>query len=98
VEREEVGLDKEKKQMTDIEFDILDELYFIKTFAQLQAVFNDQTVDLEQALWQLVEKDWVKIVDGSDQEIKVSKMEYCVQKDNLRFNATKSGLKAHNQV
>ena len=84
--------------MNDTEFELLDELYFMKTFEELEAIFGKTSFHLEQELWNLISKNWVKTLDSSDIEIGVTKEEFSDQKYNLRFNATKQGLIAHNQV
>lgn len=84
--------------MTDAEFDILDELYFARSFRDLEKTFQNVDFLLEEELWNLISKGWVKVMDLEDQEIRIEKEQYSNQKFNLRFNATKQGLKAHNQV
>jgi len=84
--------------MTDAEFEIMDELYFIKSYSDLERVFAKENFRLEGELWMLILKGWVKVIDGSDQEIGIEQEQYLDQKYNLRFNATKQGLMAHNQV
>jgi hypothetical protein len=84
--------------MTDIEYDILDELYFIKTLAQLRNTFQDLGTDLVQELWKLIDKKWVKALDELENEMVLTKDEYLKNCENLRFNATKKGLLVHNQI
>lgn len=84
--------------MTDAEFEILDELYFVKSFDDLTKIFQYEIFSLEEELWSLIAKGWVKIIDTEDQEIRLGKEQYSNQKFNLRFNATKQGLTAHNQI
>ncbi|HAR20795.1 MAG TPA: hypothetical protein DCR46_09030 [Cytophagales bacterium] len=84
--------------MNDVEYDILDELYFIKTLAQLRNTFQNSNLDLEEEIWSLIAKKWVKALDESDTEILLSKEEYLKNCENLRFNATKTGLLVHNQI
>ncbi len=84
--------------MSDAEYEILDELYFIKTFGELQGLFMSGEFHLEEELWKLIQKEWVKILGDQDEEIVLEKDEFMEQKTKFRFNATKKGLMAHNQV
>ncbi len=85
--------------MTDLEFDVLDELYFVQTFATLREALLD---DMEEAtlvsvLYDLAQKGWVKCLRPNKDEpihqealdIKRDYQQYC-------YLATKAGLMAHN--
>ena len=80
--------------MSDEEFDVLDELYFVQTFAFLQETLAWEDKHLLDTLTSLVEKGWVKCFTEPDQE--------CFETINLRevgkdllYLATKKGLMAH---
>lgn len=84
--------------MTDFEFDLLDELYFIKSIQELHFFFKDQTIDMRQELWAMIEKGWVKVLDRSDNELPITKEEYFQNCHSLWFNISKKGLMTHNQI
>jgi hypothetical protein len=80
--------------MSDEEFDVLDELYFVQTYAFLQDALAWEDKRLLDTLTSLVEKGWVKCFTAPDQE--------CFETINLQevgkellYLATKKGLMAH---
>lgn len=84
--------------MTDFEFDLLDELYFVKSMQELNSLFKDQTIDISTKLWTMIEKGWVKVMDRVDNELQVTKDEYITNCHSFLFNISKKGLMAHNQI
>ena len=84
--------------MTDPEFDILDELYFVKSLFDLEKVLECAQYDLKEELWKVILKGWAKAIDSHDQEMILTKEEFLNSSENLKFIATKKGLLAHNQV
>jgi len=84
--------------MTDTEFEILDELYFVKTIKELSTILAIDHAIILKEVENLLEKKWVKVLDLSDNEIEVTKTEYLSNYNQFRFNITKTGLIAHNQV
>lgn len=84
--------------MTDIEFEILDELYFVKTIQELCHILALEEAILVKEIGSLLEKKWVKILDLADHEIEITIEEYLSNYNQYRFNITKKGLIAHNQV
>ncbi len=84
--------------MTDFEFDLLDELYFVKSMQELNSLFKDQITDISAELWTMIEKGWVKVMDRADNELQVTKDEYITNCHSLLFNISKKGLMAHNQI
>ena len=46
--------------MTDLEYDLLDELYFVISFDALQNALNWVKLSIEEQLKNLLEKQWVK--------------------------------------
>jgi hypothetical protein len=82
--------------MSDLEFDVLDELYFIKSFDELLEATSLDEVVLVRTLLDLKQKDWIKpasIQDGHDIED-----HFDVEHDPRKYHflATKKGLLAHN--
>lgn len=84
--------------MTDLEYTILDELYFVTTFEELFSLLEIETEKLKNTLAMLIEKGWVKCFKGRDEEIAPNKLEFDTQYFNYAYLATKTGLLAHNQV
>ena len=46
--------------MTDLEYDVLDELYFVVSFRQLQDSLELEKDELKNVLQALLRKEWVK--------------------------------------
>lgn len=83
--------------MTDLEFDIMDELYFVISFEELQSTLDLQEDILRDQLEGLIRKGWVKCLKkGSDEEFdQVENFYFNYKKYN--FLATKAGLLMHNR-
>ena len=83
--------------MTNEEFDILDELYFVKGLDDLLFALQWDKEQVLSQLWNLIQKDWVKcFVDLT--EIEKPSHEYFTKEiSKMQFVATKSGLLAHNR-
>lgn len=92
------GRDEHWSKMTDTEFDILDELYFVKSFQELSRIFEQAKFDLQEELWLLINKKWVKVLDFSDKEVELTWEIFQQNKREYRFSATKKGLLVHNQI
>ncbi len=80
--------------MSDEEFDVLDELYFVQTYTFLKETLGWEDKKLLATLVLLLEKGWVKCYTEPDQE--------CFEAINLQevgkgllYLATKKGLMAH---
>ena len=84
--------------MTDQEFDILDELYFVQTFDALLQSTNLKEGDLKQGLYQLIDKGWVKCLNSLTEEVPNKKPDFNDRYKNYFYLATKAGLLAHNSV
>ena len=80
--------------MTDAEFDILDELYFVISFEDLQNQLNMDEMDLIEHLRTIFEKGWVRVFDDPDSAADVPFSTVSITSAFLL--ASKSGLKAHN--
>lgn len=89
--------------MTDIEYDILDELYFLHPFSHLQDNTTYPEKEILETLKQLLQKDWVKIYDENRKEIlslenKIFSLIFDKNYKNYYYLATKTGLKAHTSI
>ena len=83
--------------MTKIEFEIIDELYFVISFNELLAQLDFDKDLLENELRKLYQKGWIRIYDGIDKEL-----ENHVLPDEsfskYQFLVSKKGLSEHNSV
>jgi hypothetical protein len=90
--------------MTDQEFDILDALYFVQSFAYLQENTTYSLAEIKDTLKILLAKDWIRVYDEKVKEIlHIEKnnfdMHYFDENcQKLHYLATKAGLMAHNSI
>lgn len=82
--------------MTDQEFDILDELYFLTGFKELEETCGVSGENIVRLLWQLIDKGWVNCYKNYDQEFEPGKEEFTRNFANYHYLASKKGLLAHN--
>jgi hypothetical protein len=84
--------------MTDIEFDLLDQLYFVQTFAELGRELQLPEQELTDLLISMVERGWVKVMDKQTDE-EIVDMDIWIKNSSAFFYlATKKGLLAHNTL
>lgn len=82
--------------MTNQEFDILDELYFLTSYTGLKENCGLKQSELIDNLWRLIDKEWVLCHQNNDEEINPTKIEFESQFANYHYLASKKGLLAHN--
>lgn len=83
--------------MTDQEFEVLDELYFVISFHDLIRNLSWKAEELLPVLVQLYERGMVKCIDPlRDEEIELTPIELEQMYPKLLFLATKKGLMEHN--
>jgi hypothetical protein len=82
--------------MTDLEFDILEELYFIISYDALLNATRLQTNELKEALCQLLGKGWVRCYFPIHMEIPFAPDLFEVYFEKYYYIASKAGLLAHN--
>lgn len=81
--------------MTEDEFDLLDELYFVQHFDYLDEVMGWEEDQLLSTLESLYRKSYIKCLKAPDDELfEISNFKQ--QARDLYFLATKKGLMAHN--
>ena len=80
--------------MSDVEFDILDELYFVISFEDLQNQLGMDEKDLTEHLRGIFKKGWLRVFNDLASAADITFSEQKV-KDSFLL-ASKSGLKAHN--
>lgn len=83
--------------MDDLEFDILDELYFVQPFQYIKEELVLEEEVLKEALAKLLNKGWVKCLRKASDEVVAYETSLFEQnyKEYL-YLATKEGLLAHN--
>ncbi|HEX8546799.1 MAG TPA: transporter [Cytophagaceae bacterium] len=84
--------------MSDIEFAILDELYFINTFEELQSSVEADEDALIASLKNLIKKNWVKILLKDTEEELTDLNEFDLIYKQYNYLVTKAGLFAHNST
>lgn len=82
--------------MTDLEFDVLDELYFVERFENLQKKLSIDKKTLLITLKQLIENGWIKYFSENQEEIFTELTDFEEKFDKYSYLATKAGLTAHN--
>jgi hypothetical protein len=82
--------------MSDLEFDILDELYFVTPFEQLQQTLKMEEAVLKHSLYDLIKKGWVKCFHPGSIEVVTEELHYDEKFRGYHYLATKAGLLAHN--
>ena len=82
--------------MTDLEFDIMDELYFIISFEELMKNLSMEESELLNALHALIQKGWVKCLEKESDEEPETMDNFKAEFKKYNYLATKAGLLAHN--
>lgn len=82
--------------MTDEEFDIIDELYFVTAFADLQTSTGYSDQQLKVNLKKLVEKGWVRLYETVDEESEIDHVNFENDFKAYFYLASKKGLFEHN--
>ena len=83
--------------MTNIEFEILDELYFVISFDELLAELDFDKELLVNELRKLYQKGWIRVYDGIDKELE-NHVLLDESFSKYRFLASKKGLSEHNSA
>ncbi|MFN3802096.1 hypothetical protein [Belliella pelovolcani] len=83
--------------MTDREFDLIDELYFVQHYTYLKEVLGWEDEILLSTLQSLFEKGFIKCLKEPDLEI-FTKIDLMVSGKELYFLATKKGLMNHHAL
>ena len=83
--------------MTNIEFEILDELYFVISFNELLVQLDFDKELLVNELRKLYQKGWIRIYDGIDKELE-NHVLLDESFSKYQFLASKKGLFEHNSA
>jgi len=84
--------------MTDKEFDVLDELYFVTSFTDLLGSTGMQEQELQKCLVGLFEKEWIKCFKTVSEEESRQQTDLQHKYRDYYYLASKKGLLAHNQT
>ena len=82
--------------MTDVEFDVLDELYFVQPYDYLASELELEDSELKEVLISLIEKGWVKCFLNMQEEALSHELQLDEKYREYFYLATKPGLMAHN--
>ena len=81
--------------MTDLQFEILDQLYFVISYEELRKQLGIESIVLNAELHRLHSIDFVRVFESPDKTMDFEEFD-----DHLLMNsyllASKKGLKAHN--
>jgi hypothetical protein len=83
--------------MTEEEFDVMDELYFVQPFQYLKETLEMEEPKILKALDSLYQQGLIKCLRSPDEEC-FNKVDIFKEGENLFFLATKKGLMAHNTL
>ena len=85
--------------MSDNEFDVLDELYFVVSFPDLRSTLSLTDEELCTALQSLIRQGYVKILyPDQDTEHEYDEATFGKHCQDYFFLATKAGLVVHNSI
>jgi hypothetical protein len=82
--------------MTNEEFDVLDELYFVIHYDELLVNTGLSDEELIKVLISLLDKGWIKCLKTADEEVIYSDSDFRSNCKHYYYLATKAGLLAHN--
>jgi hypothetical protein len=83
--------------MTENEFDVLDELYFVQSFGYLKETLDLEVSAILEALNSLYHNGLIKCLKTPDEEC-FNQVDILKEGKGLYFLATKKGLMAHNTI
>lgn len=85
--------------MTNVEFDILDELYFVTSYPDLKSTLSLSDEELCEGLRSLLDKGYVKILyPDQDTEHEYSATDFGKHCQDYFYLASKAGLVVHNSI
>lgn len=82
--------------MTELEFNVLDELYFLQSYSYLSSSLKLSDDDLKKTLIALLNKGWVRCYTSPIDELGSETLSVESEYKNYHYLATKAGLLAHN--
>ncbi|WP_425391827.1 transporter [Ekhidna sp.] len=82
--------------MTDEEFDIIDELYFVTSYTDLKEATEFSDEQLRTHLIQMAQKGWVRVYKNVDEESELERLDFENDYQSFFYLASKKGLFEHN--
>lgn len=83
--------------MTDLEFEILDELYFVTAYSELKEKVGVPDEEFREGLRGLISMNYIKcLFPDQDNEVPFDPEHFAVAGEKYFFLATKAGLLTHN--
>ncbi|WP_020527243.1 hypothetical protein [Flexithrix dorotheae] len=83
--------------MTDIEYEVLDELYFVISYSDLKEQTGIGDAELKKCLKQLFDKKWIVCFKSVSEELPVEEVNLNDYSEKYFYLASKKGLFAHNK-
>ena len=74
---------------------MLDELYFVVSFNELQTTLDLEADELKNVLQTLLRRDWIKCLSSQTDELSASEVNFEENYRDYFYLATKSGLLSH---
>lgn len=82
--------------MTDHEYEIIDELYFVISFEELQKRLDLDETELKQRLNSLLDLGYIKCFNNVSDELPPEDLDFEYNYRNYHYLVSKEGLFAHN--
>ena len=82
--------------MSEAEYDIMDQLYFVTSFDDIRDLSEVKQTVLTEVLWKFISRGWVKCFSDPENEIEVAEGDFMTNFAKYHYLASKQGLLAHN--
>jgi hypothetical protein len=82
--------------MSDLEYDVLDELYFVQSFKYLKGILQWEDQVLKDTLEKLYKKEWIRCYATPTEELFGDDIDLETRYHAYYYLASKTGLFAHN--
>lgn len=89
-------MEEQTNNMTDLEFEIMDQLYFVISYDDIVKESNLESSIVRPVLWAMIQRGWVKCLRNPELEIPVDEAQFKANYRNYHYLATKKGLFVHN--
>lgn len=81
--------------MSDQEFDLLDELYFIQSYEGLRGALGWEDARVAEVLKSTYDKGWIRCYDDPGHEVTAREVDLLKHYARYHYLASKAGLLAH---
>lgn len=82
--------------MTDLEYEIIDELYFVISFQELKEQLEISAEELLLELDKMIRKGWVKVFTTDHEDVEIDAVDFSSSYQLFNYLASKKGLMIHN--